>query len=192
MNIGKLKKNVAHLNCYGTLFLDNLLYYGGKIIARFVFPFVVVSNYQQYVTQASYYSECELKSHTKILWEQLLYVFRTGEINKNYFIFGFDRKSKNDFKEYVPWLTFTHARNKKNQLPIKPTYDFNNAVCLVRDKFVFEAYCRSIGINTPLNIGLVNRGKFYSIESKSFQSIDSIINSNFNAFCKRNVIYGGV
>lgn len=98
MNIGKLKKNVAHLNCYGTLFLDNLLYYGGKIIARFVFPFVVVSNYQQYVTQASYYSECELKSHTKILWEQLLYVFRTGEINKNYFIFGFDRKSKNDFK----------------------------------------------------------------------------------------------
>ena len=87
-------------------------------------------NYKKYIRHLSYYPECELKSELIIFWDQFLYILKYGEINKNYFIFGFDRKSKNNFNEYVPWLTFTHARNKNNQLPKKPVYDFNNDVCL--------------------------------------------------------------
>ena len=167
------------------------MFYGGKIIGRFIFPFVIILNYKKYIRHLSYYPECELKSELIIFWDQFLYILKYGEINKNYFIFGFDRKSKNNFNEYVPWLTFTHARNKNNQLPKKPVYDFNNDVCLVRDKFVFEAYCRSIGINTPLNIGLVNKGKFYSISEKSYKTIESITELNISAFCKKNISYGG-
>ena len=191
MNIGQAKRTIALLGYHLTIFQDNLLFYGGKIIGRFVFPFVIILNYKQYINQDSYYPECELKSPLRILWEQFLYIFQKGEINKNYFIFGFDRKSKNDFKEYVPWLTFTHARNKNNQLPKEPVYDFNNDVCLVRDKFVFEACCRSIGINTPLNIGLINKGKFYSISEKSYKPLESLTELNISAFCKKNVSYGG-
>lgn len=170
---------------------DNLLFYGGKIIGRFIFPFVIILNYKQHVKHISYYPECELKSPLRIFWDQIFYVLKYGEINKNYFIFGFDRKSKNNFNEYVPWLTFTHARNKNNQMPNKPIYDFNNDVCLVRDKFVFEAYCRGIGINTPLNVGLVNKGRFYSISEKSYKTIESLKELNISAFCKKNISYGG-
>ncbi len=123
--------------------------------------------------------------------DQLLYIFRKGEINQNYFIYGFDKKTKNDFQNYVPWLTFTYARNRKNQRSSKPTYDPYNYICLLRDKFLFEAFCKKVGIYTPSNIGLINKGELYLLEQKSFVPLDAIQTIEMDAFCKRDVSYGG-
>jgi len=186
-----LKSSVAILNFYGIKLLDNSIFYGGKLIGRIMFPIQLISNSKQYISHQSYFPECDLKSKFQIFIEQLLYIFRTGELNKNYFILGFDRKSKNDIKNYVPWLTFTHARNTKNQRPAKSEYDPYNSICLLRDKFVFEAFCKGIGINTPTNIGMINAGELFLIKENKFISIEEIINYEFDAFCKRNVSYGG-
>lgn len=42
MNIGQAKRTNALLGYHLTIFQDNLLFYGGKIIGRFVFPFVIM------------------------------------------------------------------------------------------------------------------------------------------------------
>jgi hypothetical protein len=191
MNIISLKSGVSGLNFYGNKFLDNLIFYGGKLVGRIIFPIQLITNSGKNISHQTYFPECDLKSKFRIFTEQLFYIFRTGEINKNYFIFGFDRKSKTDFKNYVPWLTFTHARNTKNQRPVKPEYDSYNHICLLRDKFVFEAFCKRLGINTPANIGMINSGELFLIKENKFIPIEEIINFEFDAFCKRNVSYGG-
>ncbi len=189
MNINTLKKIITYLRFYGIYFVEYILFFGGKIVGRIIFPFVLV--FSKVGKGKSYYSECELKSKTRIFFEQLWYIIKTGEINKDYYRFGFDRKSKNDFKNYVPWLVFTNARNRRNQLPSNPTYDPYNYVCMLRDKFVFEAFCKRVGINTPSNIGMINDGIFHVITKPRTMPLNSIIQLEIDAFLKRNVSYGG-
>ena len=191
MSVNSLKSGVAKLNFHGTKLLDNCILYGGKIVGRIIFPFQLIINSGQNISHKSYYPECDLKNKYQIFFEQLFYIFWTGELNKNYFILGFDRKTKTDFKNYVPWLTFTHARNTKNERPVKPEYDSYNFVCLLRDKFVFEAFCKSIGINTPTNIGMLNAGELFLLKENKFIPVEEIINYELDAFCKRNVSFGG-
>lgn len=191
MKIELLKSVVTQINYIGSATLDNLVFYVGKILGRFIFPFQVISDPKHFISHPSYFPECALKNRTQILIDQLFYIFRTGEINKSYFLYGFDRKGKNDFQNYVPWFTFTRARNSKNQRSLKPIYDPYNYVCLLRDKFVFEAFCKRLGLNTPTNIGMIRLGTVYLIESKRNILIENIIELELDAFCKRNVSYGG-
>jgi hypothetical protein len=191
MKINSLKGIVARLNYYGINFLDNLLLHGGKLAGRIIFPFDLIIHYGNYVNQQTYYPETELKNKFRIFFEQLFFILRTGEINKDYFLFGFDRKSKNDFREYVTWFTFTHARNKKNRGHDQMNYDPYNYICLLRDKVLFESFCKKVGINTPSNIGFISEGELYLIEKNAFVPLETIQTIEMDAFCKRNASYGG-
>ncbi len=191
MNIKLMKKTVSRINFFGNHFLRKFVFYSGKIVGRLVFPLHLIKNSKEYIFKQSYYPEENLKSKLRIFFEQLCYILKTGELNKNYFIFGFDRKNKNDFKNYVPWLTFTHYRDINNQLPKKPIYDPHNYICLLRDKFVFEAFCKRLVINTPTNIGFIYDNELFLLKENKFIKINEITNYEFDAFCKREVSYGG-
>jgi putative polysaccharide biosynthesis protein len=189
MKTNTLKKGITYLRYYGIYSVENILFYGGKMVGRIVFPFFLFTG--KVGNDETYYSECELKSRTRIFLEQLWYILKTGEVFKDYCAFGFDKKSKNDFKNYVPWLVFTNARNRKNKLPSTPTYDSYNYICMLRDKFVFEAFCKRVGINTPTNIGMINNGFFHIIKEQKLIRLNNIIHLEMDAFLKRNVSYGG-
>ena len=189
-SLGILKSGIAKLQFYGSLLLKNCIFHGGKIAGRFIFPFFLIKNSKEYINSPSYFPEHERKGKLQIAMEQLIYIFKTGEINKNYFIFGFDRKFKNDFSNYVPWFTFVHYRNKLNQQKAIPVYDPYNYLCLLRDKFIFEAYCSRLGINTPENYGIIKQGELFLLTDKKFTSLENILNVELDAFCKKNVPYG--
>lgn len=191
MKINLLKSIVASYNHYGILTLDTLLLHGGKFIGRIIFVIKLIWRPSQFINQPSFYPECELKTKSQIFADQLLYILRTGEINKNYFLYGFDRIGKSDFRNYVPWLTFTQARYSKNERSSKPVYSPYNYICLLRDKFIFEAYCSQLGLKTPANNALIRLGKIYVTKSKTNLSIDEILSLELDSFCKRNVSYGG-
>ena len=191
MGVNSMKSSVAWINYYGIRILDFMLLFGGKVIGRIILPVHLTTKFSHYILQDSFYPESERKSTTRIFIDQIMYILWTGEINKNYFSFGFDRKAKNDFGNYVPWLTFTQTRNKLNQKPNKPVYDPHNAVVLLRDKFVFEAFFRAIGIDTPLNIAVINHGSLYIINKRTFVPIKKILNIEVDSFCKKNVSHGG-
>jgi hypothetical protein len=191
MNVNSYKEKVAKFKYYATNFTDGIILHGGKLIGRFILPFVLISNFKKFVSAESYFPECDRKSRFQIFLDQLFYIFRTGETPRNYFITGFDRKSFKESKNYIPWFTFTHRRNKLNQQYKKYVYDPYNYICLLRDKFIFEAYCKRMGINTPSNIGLLNAQKIFLLKEKAFYNLDKISNLEIDAFCKRNVPYGG-
>lgn len=174
MNIKSMKKTVSRIDFFGNHFFRKFVFYSGKIVGRFIFPLHLIKNSKEYIFKQSYYPEDNLKSKLRIFFEQLYYILKTGELNKNYFIFGFDRKNKNDFKNYVPWLTFTHYRDINNQLPKKPVYDPHNYICLLRDKFVFEAFCKRLAINTPTNIGFINKNELFLLKENKFVKINEI------------------
>lgn len=171
--------------------LDNSLFLFKKIAGRIVYPIELIRYYKVYVSSKSYYPDCKLKSKFQIFLDQFFYIIRTGEINRNYFLFGFDRKSKNDFKNYVPRFTFQHKRDCLNRKPINYEHNPFNYICLTRDKFVFEAFCRGLGINTPKNICLINSCKMFLKDSQKFLPVDDIITLELDAFCKMTGGYGG-
>jgi len=80
MKIVTLKKGITYLRYYGVYSVENTLLFGGKILGRFIFPFVLLFGNLGY--HESYYSECRLKSKIRIFFEQLLYILKNGEINK--------------------------------------------------------------------------------------------------------------
>lgn len=96
MRTRSIKLGVARIHYYGTKLLDSILFYGGKLAGRIIFTIQLIRNYKFYVKGQSYFPECELKSKAHIFVDQLLYILKTGEINTNYFLFGFDRKEKKD------------------------------------------------------------------------------------------------
>jgi len=189
MKIDTLKKGISYLRYYGVYAVENTMLYGGKMLGRFLFPLVLI--FGKVGNIETFYPESILKNKTRIFFEQLWYILKTGEINKYYHRFGFDRKSKSDFKNYVPWLVFTNARNRRNQLPPNPTYDPYNYICMLRDKFVFEAFCKRVGIKTPSNIGMINDGNFHVIDEPRTIPLNNIVQLEIDAFLKRNVSYGG-
>jgi hypothetical protein len=191
MNVNFYKSIVAKIKFHAINCVDGVILNGGKLIGRFILPVILVFNLKKFVTAESYFPECKRKNKLQIFWEQFFYILRTGEINKHYFDSGLDRKSNKDVKNYIPWLTFTFRRNKLNQQPIKFVYDPYNYVCLLRDKFIFEAFCKRMGINTPTNIGLFNSKSIFLLKEKKFFDIDMISGFAMDAFCKKNVPYGG-
>jgi hypothetical protein len=189
MDINNLKNGITFLRHYGNRSVEFILLHGGKMAGRFIFPVLLILGKEG--DRTSYYPECELKSKRRIFFEHLWYMLKTGELNKYYYRFGFDRKSQTDFKTLVPWLTFTNARNRKNQLPSTPIYDPYNYVCMLRDKFVFEAFCVRVGINTPINIGMINDGFIFLLNDKKSIPIEDITQIEMSAFLKRNISCGG-
>ena len=189
MDINNLKNGITYLRHYSHRSVEFILLYGGKMAGRFIFPLMLILGKEG--DRTSYYPECELKSKSRIFFEHLWYMLKTGELNKYYYRFGFDRKSQTDFTNLVPWLTFTNARNRKNQLPSSPTYDPYNYVCMLRDKFVFEAFCVRVGINTPINIGMINDGSLFLLNTKKSIPLGDITQIEMNAFLKRNISCGG-
>jgi len=187
----KMKELAANMEYYGQVLLEGFMFHGGKAAGRIAWIYVVLKNMQSYVYAQSYFPECELKNKYRILIEQLWYIIRHGEINKNYFIYGFDRKDKKDKSEYVPWLDFARARDRRNKKPKGPQYDFYNYVCMLKDKILFEAYCSRLHIKTSINHAYIKDRVLYVYEKDEYLPLKSIANFQLDTFLKKNVSYGG-
>lgn len=108
-------------------------------------------------------------------------------------MWGGDIKGRS-LKGFVPWFRWVNARQCKNKMPKYPEYDTYNSVCLLRDKFYFEAVLKKVGFTTPTNIMMINDGKLYLLNNAAqciAQDLSEIINYEIDAFCKKNVGHGG-
>ncbi len=193
MNVNFLKSIIAK---YDWTFerMHNLVYrISISIIGRLYYPMLVILNMKTYVTADSYFPEKKRKKTIRIFCDQILWCLKHGDINKFYFLWGGDIVGSN-LKEYVPWFKFSNARQCKNKLSKLPVYDSYNQVGLLRDKFYFEAILNRTGFATPKNILMINKGLIYELNRNDISTgmpIDSIKDMDIDAFCKRNVGYGG-
>lgn len=133
----------------------------------------------------TYYPEAERKSKLTILMDNLLYLVKHGEVNNYYYVFGMDRKNGQNGQEFLPYTKFRYLRNSKNRRPAN--IKGFSYVCILRDKFVFSQFLKSLGIPSPANIALLSHSGITWLENMQHTSLEHLVedpNINIDGFCK--------
>ena len=102
------------------------------------------------INGVSYYPECEHKSKTEILKDQLFFIWKYGNYEPFYFTYGFDRSEMTRDRmtsEYlIPSDNFQAKINHLNNRP--PGFIYSSRV-ITADKFYFNVFLERFGIPTP-------------------------------------------
>lgn len=114
----------------------------------------IIRNRSKYVNGVSYYPECEHKTKSQILKDQLNFVWKYGYVEDFYFTYGFDRvemtREKMDtyITPYYPFLRRLDHLNFQN-----PYYDDYigkmTGRVINQDKFYFYLFLNRLGFRTP-------------------------------------------
>jgi hypothetical protein len=135
-------------------------------------------------TSRTYFPEREHKQKITILWDNLLWLARYGEVNRFYFIYGLDCKSAPRKKEFLPYRKFMRIRNSKNLHP--DGADFNY-VCILRDKFVFSQFLSSLNFPTPKNKAILTSEQITWLRDLRSAPLETLTESTdllIDGFCK--------
>lgn len=156
-------------------------------------PFNSKCNNQQFDIQANKIGWGR-KSKFKMLCENLLWCFKYKEVCSYYFVYGLDMKGRSpkDYMAYTEFRVIRNILNIRQRETVKTKYTFNY-LSLVRDKFVFYQYCKSLGMPYPKTIALVSNGKvsWYDGEHMIWSDLSTVSGRNFRAFCKETTGEGG-
>ncbi len=126
----------------------------------------------------TYYPEAEQKSRGQMIRDHLSWVLKYGQIVRNYYLYGLDRKGSS-VDEYIPYRVFRKLRDGQNRKGDEYTY-----VCTVRDKFVFGQLIGSLGYSTPRNFALLEPGRIKWLNSDREASMESILDREARGICK--------
>ena len=117
----------------------------------------------------TYYPNEKYKSTSRVVFEQIKSIYVHNEINRYYFLYGFDVKGLRNSKDYVPYSLFMKRRNFLNGSPK------NHSVEILRDKLVFFLFAKSFGFSTPENVGILQNGEVFSLQTKKDESFESFL-----------------
>lgn len=136
----------------------------------------------------------ERKTKLKMIWENLIWAIKYKEVCTYYFLYGLDVKghSPKDFMAYTEFRVIRNIINIRQRESIKTNYTFNY-LALVRDKFIFYQYCKSLGMPYPKTIALVrnNEISWYNGKEMIWENLSTIIDKTFIGFCKEVTGEGG-
>lgn len=135
----------------------------------------------------------ERKSKWQMVKENLLWTLKYKEVCYYYFLYGLDVKGHNP-DDYMGYTEFRVLRNIINfrQRENKFTRYTFNYLSLVRDKFVFYQYCKSLGMPHPRTIALISGGLTTFNIGGGWQSLDSMTDVEFVGFCKETTGEAGI
>jgi hypothetical protein len=153
------------------------LYYTGNLIQQFT---TLVSSRDQ-----TYFPESAQKSKWSIFRDHLLWVIKNREINRFYYVYGLDRKHQRKSQDVIAYRHFRQLRNRANLQP--EGLNFNYA-CLMRDKFVFGQFMKSLGIPTPKNIALLDTSGVSwldNMKNSSYTTLLQQLDKPIDGFCKK-------
>jgi hypothetical protein len=131
----------------------------------------------------TYYPHSPRKRRWLIWYENLVWILRFRELNRYYYIYGLDRKDIRASKRVLPYRVFTKVRDRRN-LHIRHQ-NFNYAA-LLRDKFVFGQFLRSLRVPTPKNIALLDHQKITWLNTMHPAPLSTLAcATNIDGFCKK-------
>lgn len=134
----------------------------------------------KFLNSPSYYPEKKRKSKLRILFDNLVLVWKYARIEEFYFAYGMDVKGA-DIKSYVDYGEFGIWRDNLNKSRNKP-YEYTG---LLRDKFVFNLFAKSLDFPASSMIGLISRGELFVIADKTTVSLNEYLKcNNVDTFCK--------
>ena len=112
--------------------------------------------------QETYFPEFNGKRKSKggVFLEQMGQILRYGKVNKYYFLYGFDVKSRAEQKEYIHSETFLHRRGDLNIVL------YHDYTCILRDKLIFSIFANGIGVETAKILFYTTGNKLYDYSDK--------------------------
>lgn len=115
-------------------------------------------------------------------------IFQHGTLERGYWMYGFYNKTKAEQDKYIDYASFMKKRNELNKHP-KVTFTTGerfNYLCMLRDKFVFGRFLSSLGFPIPEDLFLIDgqNGTIRKIGDNKVQSLDHIVDYDFDGFCK--------
>ncbi len=157
----------------------------------------ILRHRSEYVNGISYYPECEHKTKSQILKDQLHFAWKYGYVEDFYFTYGFDRveMTREKMETYItPYYPFLRRLDHLNfQNPYYDDYE-GKMTCRVinQDKFYFYLFLSRLGVRTPKvycfvkNKTLLYADELYKIDrTKSVrEQLKSIFSEDLDAFAK--------
>ena len=137
----------------------------------------------------SYYPECKRKSCFERFSELLKWSFKYKEVNDTYNLYALDIDGT-DTSGYIDAKTFMRTRDKMNG--VRDNKKQYNYIVLLRDKYVFYKFLKSLNIPTPYCIGVTGHGKTLILDDKlernnSDENIEIFI-KKINGECANDII----
>lgn len=143
--------------------------------------FVTLLKDKSLYKHATYYPEQsdKVKSSRRIFLEQVGQILRFGKVNKFYFLYGFDVKTKQEQEKYVHAWPFQLRRGDLN---LSLYHDYS---CILRDKLVFSLFAEGIGVETVKILFYTTEGKIFDYATKEECHEDKLLLSGgAKMFCK--------
>ncbi len=146
-------------------------------------PYII--DFIKHVDELSSFPENMRKSRKRILFDNLLWTIKHGEINRNYFQYLFDRKHDPvDQSEYLPFHLYNRLRKKANR-GVKLVDGYLSYISILRDKYVFCKFVTGLSLPTSDVVAIYEKGKIKWIESGNIDDAESILKyGNVDFFCK--------
>ena len=123
------------------------------------------------VKEKTYYPEKKRKNILSRIIDNIDWVWKNGEINSFYNLYGFDIKNFKNEKEYMNYIDFMYTRNEKNKVDEKYNY-----IVILRDKYLFERYMNSNNIRTSKTIATIKNGKILDVNLEKIIDEKDIFN----------------
>jgi hypothetical protein len=154
-------------------------------IVQIITQIPVIFDYAKHVDELSSYRKDMRKSRKRILFENLLWAIKFGEINSYYFQYLFDRKHDAvDQSEYMPFRLYHRLRKKFNR-GVKLDDGFLSYICILRDKYIFRKFVTGLSLPTPEVVAIYDNGKINWIESRKVEDAESLFQyEDIDFFCK--------
>ncbi|MFO7914464.1 MAG: sugar-transfer associated ATP-grasp domain-containing protein [Candidatus Krumholzibacteriales bacterium] len=155
-----------------------------KIWARIAGLAPVIRMFRDPVWSKTRYPGEELKSRPRILLENIFWLLRHGEVNRFYWLYGFDRADGPGHSEYMPYTRFKKIRNQRNRIAGIGGY-YSDYTVILKDKFVFSLVLSSLGFSTPKVAGVCMNGRINWLDTETETGLEGLKNlEDINYFCK--------
>ena len=145
----------------------------------------------EYINKESYYPTELHKSKKEMIFDQLYFLWKYGDVEKFYFTYGFDRKEMTREKicdEYILNEKEFLGKIDKHNSHINRKQGRFSGRCIVSDKFYFYLFLKSLNIPTPKILYYTRNGKLFYSEDKKTEDIGFLFDHDIDGFAKP---YGG-
>lgn len=130
----------------------------------------------------TYFPEHPQKNKLTILADQLKWIFQNKELSHYYYVYGQDRKTPEPTIEIMPYRRFTTIRDKANLNPAGTKFNY---ACVLRDKFLFGQFLKSLNVPTPKNLALIDTSGITWLSDMHRTPLDAIKDMEIDGFCKK-------
>lgn len=133
--------------------------------------FVLLFTHRQYTNSESYFVEYKerRRSRFEIFIDQCKHIIKYGSPNEYYFLYGLDIKGMHNAEDYVDYRKFMLRRDSLNRQADNPP------IAILRNKFLFGSYTQTLGVATAHNIGVVEDGMIFLLDTYENISFEQYI-----------------